>query len=33
VFRQLHTLLCGNAVYLDRSLAVADADRAVPPAG
>jgi hypothetical protein len=33
VFRQLHTLLCGNAVYLDRSLAVADADRAAPPAG
>ncbi|MFQ1002000.1 hypothetical protein [Modestobacter sp. SSW1-42] len=26
-FRQLHTLLSGNAVYLDRSLAVADAAR------
>ena len=29
-FRQLHTLLCGHAVYLDRSLAVADAARATP---
>ena len=33
VFRQLHTLLSGHAVYLDRSLAVADAERAAPPAG
>jgi hypothetical protein len=31
VFRQLHTLLCGNAVYLDRSLAVADAERTTAP--
>jgi hypothetical protein len=31
VFRELHTLLCGNAVYLDRSLAVADAERSAPP--
>ena len=30
VFRRLHTLLCGHAVYLDRSLAVADAARAAP---
>ena len=31
-FRELHTLLCGHAVYLDRSLAVADAARSAPPA-
>ena len=28
LFGELHTLLCGHAVYLDRSLAVADAERA-----
>lgn len=27
LLRELHVLLCGNAVYLDRSLAVADAAR------
>ena len=32
LFRELHVLLCGNAVYLDRSLAVADADRAAQAA-
>ena len=31
LFARLHTLLSGNAVYLDRSLAVADAARAAQP--
>jgi hypothetical protein len=30
LFRELHTLLSGHAVYLDRSLAVADAARNAP---
>ena len=31
LFRELHVLLCGNAVYLDVSLAVADAARNARP--
>jgi hypothetical protein len=33
ILRELHGLLSVGAVYLDRSLAVADAERAAPPAG